>query len=273
LVDLLEFDSLEDAFPFLHNLLEDFLPLPERILHEIDLFTILFEPKDVKDHEAKLVLIRILIEGDYLIHTECSHLVRLSLNDDDFSIEDALLGHNQFIYQLNEGFVKLGVVYCVSGEEFDLVFAFMDLESFSVVLGLNIVGYVLVLSEETDLLLAGKHGPDGEEDLDLIVERHVGIFEFFADLQKTVGQVEKVTPVFVEGIEDGINFDTDFQILEYDPDDPFDLLSIGDSEQPPEDRNMVLGGGHEFIEYVVQLVDGKHRYFLAVALYDIMGAE
>jgi hypothetical protein len=47
----------------------------------------------------------------------------------------------------------------------------------------------------------------------------------------------------MEGIEYGINFNAHLQVLEDDPNYPFDLFSIGDGEEFPEDGYLVVGGG------------------------------
>jgi hypothetical protein len=109
---------------------------------------------------------------------------------------------------LHEALIEFGVVHSVSGEQFNFFSAFMGLQSLPVKFGLHVVHLTLVLFEVTHLLLAGQHRPDGEEDLHLIVQTNVRVLEFAAGLRQTVGQVEEISGVGVEGVEQGCLLET-----------------------------------------------------------------
>ena len=77
----------------------------------------------------------------------------------------------------------------------------------------------------------------------------------------------------MKGIEYGINFDAHLQVLKDDPNNPLDLFSIGDGEKFPEDGYLVVGGGDQLIEHVIELVDGQCGDLFAVALDHIECTE
>ena len=120
----------------------------------------------------------------------------------------------------------------------------MCLKTLSIVFGLDVVSYMLVFFEKVDLFLTGKHRPNGEKNLDLIIKWNDRIFKFFASFQKTIGQIVIITGIFMKSVQHCIYLEVHFQIFENDPDDPFDLFCVGDCEKFPEDWYMIIGGGY-----------------------------
>lgn len=100
----------------------------------------------------------------------------------------------------------------------------MSLQSFSIKFSLNVVNLKTVLAEIVYLFLSCQHRTDWEKDLYVVVQRSRRVFKFFAGLDQTVCQVEKIMSVCVEGVEDVVDFDVDLQILQDNSDYPFDFL-------------------------------------------------
>ena len=119
----------------------------------------------------------------------------------------------------------------------------MCLKPLSIIFGLDIISYMLIFFEKVDLLLTCKHRSYRKENLDLIIKRNACIFKFFTSFQKTIGQIIVITGIFVKSVQDIIDLEAHLEILEDDPDDPFDLFCVGDGEKFSEDWYLIIGRG------------------------------
>jgi hypothetical protein len=127
----------------------------------------------------------------------------------------------------------------------------VGLEPLSVVLCLHIVSYVLILLEEFDLFLAREHRADWEKNLDLIIKTDCWILKLPTGFEKTISEVEVVVCILMKSIEDSIYLNIDPQVLEDDPDDPLDFLSVGCGEQLAKGADVVFGRVHELVQHCV----------------------
>ena len=114
---------------------------------------------------------------------------------------------------------------------------------------------MLVLSKVSYLFLACQHGPDRKEDLYLIIKGDQWVFELLAGLQKTIGQVIVITCIFMECIENCINFNAHLQIFKNNPNYPLYFFSIRHGEQFPEDRYLIVRGGYQLIKHAIKFLD------------------
>jgi hypothetical protein len=106
----------------------------------------------------------------------------------------------------------------------------MDLQSLTVVLGLNIEGSGLVL-EKLDFLLACEHGTDGVEELNLVIKRNFGVLEFLANLKQTACNIIVLIAIGVESRKYALQLDPQLQIFKNDTHNPLHLSRIGFLEQ------------------------------------------